>query len=171
MSATRSPSWWPRAWTPRATPAEAIAVDYEDLPAIVDPVQALVPGAPLVWDEAPATSPSGSARAIRWRSRPRSPAPRIGSSSELENNRVVVAALEPRAAIGRHDQETGSFTLVLTGQGVHDMRRQLAEDVFRVPLDGVQLVAPDVGGGFGAKNILYPEWVWSSSPLADCSVR
>ncbi|PMW69300.1 molybdopterin cofactor-binding domain-containing protein, partial [Pseudomonas sp. GW460-8] len=41
----------------------------------------------------------------------------------------------------------------------HGIRRQLAEFVFKVPLDRIQLHAPDVGGGFGMKNFLYPEWI------------
>ncbi len=58
--------------------------------------------------------------------------------------------------------------LELTGQGLHGIRRQLAEFVFKVPLDRIQLHAPDVGGGFGMKNFLYPEWVlllWAARRL------
>ena len=49
--------------------------------------------------------------------------------------------------------------LELTGQGLHGIRRQLAEFVFQVPAERIRLHAPDVGGGFGMKNFLYPEWV------------
>ena len=139
--------------------SEAITVTYRDLPAIVDPVEALRPGAPQLWEEAPGNlafrfrkgDPAAVAEAFEGAAH--------AVELELENNRVVVAPLEPRAAIGRYDPDAECFDLLLSGQGVHDMRRQLAEDVFRVPLDKVHLAAPDVGGGFGAKNILYPEWV------------
>src|SRR4029077_13649 len=78
---------------------------------------------------------------------------------ELVNNRLVPAPIEPRAAIGSYDAATDRLDLVLTGQGVHSIRNQLAEAVFRLSPEHIQLVAPDVGGGFGMKNFVYPEWV------------
>jgi len=87
---------------------------------------------------------------------------------EVMNNRVVVVPIEPRAGIARYDAATDTIDLELTGQGLHGIRRQLAEFVFKVPLDRIQLHAPDVGGGFGMKNFLYPEWVlllWAARRL------
>jgi carbon-monoxide dehydrogenase large subunit len=58
--------------------------------------------------------------------------------------------------------------LLLTGQGVHSLRQQLANAVFRMPPDRIVVRAPDVGGGFGVKNFLYPEWVlvlWAARRL------
>jgi carbon-monoxide dehydrogenase large subunit len=58
--------------------------------------------------------------------------------------------------------------LLLTGQGVHSLRRQLADAIFHMPPDHIVVRAPDVGGGFGAKNFLYPEWVlvlWAARRL------
>ena len=78
---------------------------------------------------------------------------------EVMNNRLVVAPLEPRAGIARYDAATQTMDLELTGQGLHGIRRQLAEFIFKVPPERIQLSAPDVGGGFGMKNFLYPEWV------------
>ena len=78
---------------------------------------------------------------------------------ELVNNRLVVAPIEPRAAIGSYDAGDRCLDLLLTGQGVHGIRRQLADAVFHVPLEQIVVHAPDVGGGFGIKNFLYPEWV------------
>jgi aerobic carbon-monoxide dehydrogenase large subunit len=139
--------------------AEAIVVAYEGLPTVIDPVLALQTDAPLLWDEAPGNLAFRFERGDRGAVETAFAAASLTVELELENNRVVVAPLEPRAAIGRYDQDSGVFDLVLTGQGVHAMRRQLAEDVFRVALERIQLLAPDVGGGFGTKNILYPEWV------------
>ena len=48
---------------------------------------------------------------------------------------------------------------MLTGQGVHGLRAQLAGSVFHLPPERIHVSAPDVGGGFGVKNFLYPEWV------------
>ena len=84
------------------------------------------------------------------------------------NNRVIVVPLEPRAGIARYDAATDTMDLELTGQGLHGIRRQLAEFVFKVPLERIQLHAPDVGGGFGMKNFLYPEWIlllWAARKL------
>ncbi|MGH7061926.1 MAG: xanthine dehydrogenase family protein molybdopterin-binding subunit, partial [Stellaceae bacterium] len=87
---------------------------------------------------------------------------------ELVNNRVVPTPIEPRATIGRWDQASRSFDLLLTGQGVHSIRQQLAGPVFDMPPERIRLAAPDVGGGFGMKNFLYPEWVlvlWAARRL------
>src|SRR5204862_389012 len=57
---------------------------------------------------------------------------------------------------------------LLTGQGVHSLRQQLANAVFHMPPDRITVRAPDVGGGFGVKNFLYPEWVlvlWAARRL------
>ena len=87
---------------------------------------------------------------------------------ELFNNRLVVAPIEPRAAISTYDAAADHFDLLLTGQGVHSLRQQLAEAVFNMPPDRITVRAPDVGGGFGVKNFLYPEWVlvlWAARRL------
>ena len=60
------------------------------------------------------------------------------------------------------------FDLLLTGQGVHSIRNQLASAVFHMPPERIRVHAPDVGGGFGTKNFLYPEWVlvlWAARRL------
>ncbi|NNM73364.1 xanthine dehydrogenase family protein molybdopterin-binding subunit [Enterovirga aerilata] len=139
--------------------AELIEVTYEELPAVVDCAAALESGAPLVWDEVPGNE------AFRFLKGDRAAVDEAFARAatvveiELVNNRLVVAPLEPRAGIGRYDPERESFELILSGQAVHDIRRELAADVFRVPEEKIQLVAPDVGGGFGMKNVLHPEWV------------
>ncbi len=139
--------------------AEAISVDFESLPPAIGVEAALAAGAPLVWEDAPGNL------AFRFRKGDhlavKAAMARAATTVELtlDNNRVVAAPLEPRAALASYDEVEDSFRLVLTGQGVHDMRRQLAESVFHRPESSIHLVAPDVGGGFGAKNVLYPEWV------------
>jgi aerobic carbon-monoxide dehydrogenase large subunit len=85
---------------------------------------------------------------------------------EVVNNRLVVAPLETRGAIGRwHD---GLFDLFVSAASVHAIRDQLARDIFRCPREAIRVSAPDVGGGFGIKNCLYPEWVlllWAAREL------
>ncbi len=139
--------------------AEAIAVSYDPLPAAVDGRAALVPGAPRVWDQAPGN------QAFRFERGDRAAVEAAFNhaahvvSLDLVNQRLHAAPIEPRAAIGRHDPATDGYDLVLSGQGVHGIRAQLARGVLRVPEERVRLSCPDVGGGFGLKNFLFPEYV------------
>ncbi|MBL6654004.1 MAG: xanthine dehydrogenase family protein molybdopterin-binding subunit [Reyranella sp.] len=139
--------------------AELIEVDYESLDAVVDGIAALASNAPAIWDEAPGNLSyhvqRGDASAVAEAMRRAAHIVEV----ELMNNRVIVTPIEPRAGIARYDAATDTMDLELTGQGLHGIRRQLAEFVFKVPLDRIQLHAPDVGGGFGMKNFLYPEWI------------
>jgi len=139
--------------------AEAIEIDYDLLSCIVDPIAALAARAPQIWPEAPGNSAFLFRRGDRGA---------VGSAmasaahvivAELVNNRVVVAPMETRAAIGEYDASSDVMHLTLTGQAVHGIRKQLAASVFRVPLNRMRLTVPDVGGGFGMKNFVYPEWV------------
>ena len=147
---------------------EAVDISYEPLPCITAAVAALKPDAPLIWPEAPGNSAflfqKGDAAAV---------AAAFASAAhvvecELINNRVVAAPMETRAAIGFHERKTDKFLLSVTGQAVHDIRRQLAGSVFKVPLERMRVVVPDVGGGFGMKNFVYPEYVlvlWAARKL------
>ncbi|MGQ0583799.1 MAG: xanthine dehydrogenase family protein molybdopterin-binding subunit [Reyranella sp.] len=148
--------------------AELIEVDYEPLPAVVDGIAALAENAPALWDQAPGNLAfhfrKGDHEAVAQAMKNAAHVVAI----EVMNNRVVVVPIEPRAGIARYDAATGTMDLELTGQGLHGIRRQLAEFVFKVPLESIQLHAPDVGGGFGMKNFLYPEWVlllWAARKL------
>jgi carbon-monoxide dehydrogenase large subunit len=146
--------------------AEAVVVDYDALPSIVDPVAALRPGAPLLWEEAPGNLSyrfqKGDDAAVQ--------AAIAGAAHvvtlELVNNRIVICAMETRGAIATF--EAGRFHLQFSGAGVHALQSQLADTVFRVPPDRMRVSCPDVGGGFGVKNALYPEWVmllWAARHL------
>jgi aerobic carbon-monoxide dehydrogenase large subunit len=139
--------------------AERIAVHYRPLDAVVDAPAALSPGAPLIWDEAPGNLCYRFQRGDRAATEAAFAAAAHIVEIGLVNNRLVPAPIEPRAAIGSYDPAEDCLHLLLTGQGVHGIRRQLAEAVFHLPLQRIQVTAPDVGGGFGMKNFLYPEWV------------
>src|SRR4051812_13125521 len=148
--------------------AERIAVAYRQLPAVVDATEALAAEAPLLWDEAPGNLSYRFERGDRAAVDSAFAGAAHVVEIELVNNRLVVAPIEPRAAIGQYDAGTDRFELLLTGQGVHSLRRQLADAVFHMPPDRIVLRAPDVGGGFGVKNFLYPEWVlvlWAARHL------
>jgi len=148
--------------------AEAVVVDYMSLPAIADLAAAVEDGAPQVWDEAAnnvcftweigdaAAAEAGFAKAARV------------TKLRLVNNRIVVNPMEPRAAIGAYDSYRGRYELHSCSQGAHGLRGQLANNIFKLPLDQVRVITPDVGGGFGMKIFLYAEYVlalWAAKRL------
>ncbi len=146
--------------------AELVAIDFNILPSVVDAPAALRDGAPQLWDEAPGN--------LSYRFQ-KGDASAVGAAFsaaahvvelELINNRLVISAVETRGAIGSY--ENGRFHLQLSGAGVHALQSQLAGHVFRVPSERMRVSCPDVGGGFGVKNALYPEWVmllWAARRL------
>ncbi len=148
--------------------AERIAVQYRPLDAVVDAAAALRPDAPAIWDEAPGNLCFRFQRGDQDATRAAFAGAAHIVEIELVNNRLVPTPIEPRAAIGSYERATDRLDLLLTGQGVHSIRNQLAEAVFRLPPERIQVAAPDVGGGFGMKNFLYPEWVlvlWAARRL------
>jgi carbon-monoxide dehydrogenase large subunit len=148
--------------------AEQIAVAYRPMPAVVDAIAALAAEAPLLWDEAPGNLSYRFERGDKAAVDAALAGAAHTIEIELVNNRLVVAPIEPRAAIGHYDGAADRLELLLTGQGVHSLRQQLANAVFHMPPDRIVVRAPDVGGGFGVKNFLYPEWVlvlWAARRL------
>jgi aerobic carbon-monoxide dehydrogenase large subunit len=147
--------------------AERVTVNYRELPSVVDAAAALRPDAPLLWDEVPNNLSfrfqKGDAGAVRAAI---AGAAHVVKIADLINNRLVIAPTETRAAIAQYVDDT--YHLFVTAASVHAIRDQLADAVFRVPKDKIQVSAPDVGGGFGIKNALYPEWVlllWAARHL------
>ena len=76
----------------------------------------------------------------------------------LVNSRVVVNAMEPRAAIGIHDPASGRFTLHAPSQGAFGMRGNMAE-ILKVEPKQVRILTGHVGGSFGMKSAPFPEYV------------
>jgi aerobic carbon-monoxide dehydrogenase large subunit len=148
--------------------AERVAVSYSSLRTVVDPRAALGADAPQLWDEAPENLSYRFERGDKTAVDAAFATAAHTVEVELVNNRLVVAPIEPRAAIGHYDASADRLELLLTGQGVHSLRQQLADAVFHVRPDQIVVRAPDVGGGFGVKNFLYPEWVlvlWTARRL------
>ena len=135
--------------------AEQVLVEYTPLACVVDVASALRADAPLLWDTGNESYhfQKGDAAAVQAAFATAAHVVDI----ELVNNRLVIAPLETRAAIG--SWANGVFDLFVSAASVHAIRDQLADAVFRCPRDKVRVSAPDVGGGFGIKNCLYPEWV------------
>ena len=130
--------------------AEAVALDIEPLPAVMSAREAAQPGAPQSATKCRTISRSTSttATAPRW-PRP-SPRQRMSSSCPLINQRLVVAAIEPRAAIGEYDAKNEKWTLHSCSQGVFGLKTML-RDIFNAPADKMRVITGNVGGSFGMK--------------------
>ncbi len=136
--------------------AELIDVKYEPLPAVIDPVLAVEPGAPALFDEAPNNI------ALDWELGDRKAADAAFAKAakivkiDLAINRVVVNSIEARSVVGEYDAADDRYTVHLGSQGVFGMRRNLASGL-AVAEDQVRVVTPDVGGSFGMKSFAFPE--------------
>jgi len=139
------------------TAAEAIAVEYEVRPAVVDPLEATKPGAPAVWAEAPdnivAVMSYGDAAAVEAAFA--SAAHTV--SLDLVSQRLAPSAMEPRSTIAEVDKKSGRLILHTQSQTPGSTRDLLAEAVLKRPKESVRVLVGDIGGGFGQKTSLYPE--------------
>ncbi len=135
--------------------AEAVELDIEPLEAVTEASAAAAPGAPQLYDDIPGNlvldfvggEPEKVADAFAR-------AAHVTKLS-LRNNRVVVAAMEPRSAIG--SIEDGRYVLRVGSQGVFGMRAALAAQL-GVETKQVRVLTGNVGGSFGMKAGLYPEY-------------
>ncbi len=137
--------------------AEAVLVDYDVLPSVTATAAATRPDAPLVWDEAPGNA------CFRWQAGDAAAVDAAFAAAahtvslDTLNNRIHVASMENRGAIG--DYTDGRYTLATGTQMPHGLKDALADEVFRIPRDQVRVTVADVGGSFGIKNALYPEQI------------
>ncbi len=138
--------------------AELIEIDYDPLDAVVETGDALKPDAPLVWPETGTNVAfnyeTGDAAATAAAFDKAHHVTRI----EIVNNRLVCNYMEPRGCIAEYDAQTGRYTLTAGTQGGHGMRDIIAGDILGIGKDRLRVVTPDVGGGFGTKNFVYPEY-------------
>ena len=148
--------------------AERIEVSYNPLPAVVAADDAIKPGKPQLFDNAPHNIcfdwHLGDKAAVDLAFTQAQHVTRL----EIINNRLVSNPMEPRAAIGEYDRSTGDYTLYTTSQDPHVIRLLIASAVLPVPEHKFRVVAPDVGGGFGTKGSLYAEQAlvtWAAGKL------
>jgi aerobic carbon-monoxide dehydrogenase large subunit len=139
-----------------ADAAERVAVDYEALPAVTDARAAQARGGPQLHEAAPGNVCFRWARGDEAAVRAAFQAAPHKVAIDLVNNRLVGAAIEPRAAFATVEPGTGKLTLVSATQAPHHIRKQVTEQL-GMPESALRVVSPDVGGGFGYKGKLYPE--------------
>jgi len=147
--------------------ADRLRIDYEPLPAVAGTANALRPGAPAVWDEAPDNvafvAQAGSREAVDRAFAGAAHVARV----DYVVTRVAAAPLEPRAAVGEFDRRSGRYTLYTGIQGPYGTRTQVAA-VLKVPQSQVRVVTAEVGGSFGMRSGLYPEMIlvlWAAKRL------
>ena len=142
--------------------AEQVAVDYEELPAVID-LKAAMTGKTQLYPEAPGNL------CVDW------PGPLADEQNEREvadiiakaphvarvtvtNQRLVVASMETRGATGEFDVAKESYTLYACSQSADGLRGQAAS-IMGVPNDKLRVITGDVGGAFGMKTTVYPEYI------------
>ena len=137
--------------------AEAVEIDVDPLPAVMTPEEAVKPGAPQLYDNVignrvtnyhfgdsakVAAAFAGAAHVTRMR---------------IVNSRVVVNAMEPRAAVAAFDRKSKRYTLHVQSQGTFGMRGNIAA-AMGVAKDKVRIITGHVGGSFGMKGTAFPEY-------------
>ena len=138
--------------------AEAVVVDIDPLPAVIDPRDAVKPGAPQILDDVPGNVTldyhfgdtaavdaafAGAAHVTKLR---------------ILDSRIVINAMEPRACLALYDAAEEKFTLHAPTQGVNGSQGGAAE-MMKVPPAKMRFVAVNVGGSFGMKGSIFPEYI------------
>ena len=136
-----------------------IAVDYTPLPAVISIAEALAPGAPAVWADCPDNicfaHAEGDAQAV---AAAMAGAPHV-VERDLAVNRITAVAMEPRGCIGEYDRRADRYTLHTGLQNPHQVRNELAVNVFGVAETRIRVVSGDIGGSFGMRGANYRELV------------
>src|SRR5215208_6502154 len=135
--------------------AELVMPDLEELPAVVDPEAALLPGAPIIHERHGANLigefaiERGDVAAALARAPHR-------LKRRFYHHRYAAVPMECRGVVAEYDRRTDSATVWSSTQVVHWVRREVAATL-GIPEARVRVIALDVGGGFGGKGHAYPE--------------
>jgi carbon-monoxide dehydrogenase large subunit len=140
---------------------EAIQVDYEPLPTVVDAEKAIQPGAPQLHENAPNNivfewsvgDKDGTAQAID--------SAEVVVRQRLVNHRLIPNPMETRGDIGWYNTGTDEYTIWSSSQTPHIQRLLLAAFVMGVPEHKIRFISPDVGGAFGSKIFTYADMALS----------
>jgi len=145
--------------------AEAVVIEYDILPAVIEAPKALEAGAPQIHPDIP------NNQIFDWE---------IGNAADVDaalaraahitelkihNNRLAPNPMEPRATLGIYDSAEDHYTCYTTSQNPHVARLVMSAFYNVAPEHKLRVIAPDVGGGFGSKIYIYPEEIvclWAS---------
>jgi carbon-monoxide dehydrogenase large subunit len=147
-----------------ADAAELVQVDYETLPHVSDSAEACKPGAPAVWDEVPGNVFVESFFGDKAVTDAAFAAAAHRVEAEFHVNRVTAVTIEPRAALGSYNAQTGRYTLYAGSGGAVKQKAEIAK-ALGIPAEDLRVLSFDVGGNFGARNRVYVEFglvLWAS---------
>jgi carbon-monoxide dehydrogenase large subunit len=131
--------------------AEAIAIDYDVLPALCDLRTAVEPHATLVHERFGSNLVFEIERGDRVKTEAAMAAAAKVVELKLRNSRLAANPLEPRAYLCDYDAAADRYTLYATSQTPHYLRRWLSVYTLHIPEHKIRVISPDVGGGFGVK--------------------
>jgi carbon-monoxide dehydrogenase large subunit len=143
---------------------EAVQVEYEPLPVVVDPFKALEPGAPVLRTDKPDKKDN---RIFHWEVGDRAATDAAFKQAEVTVKqriylpRIHVASIETCGCVASFDKATGKLTVWMTTQAPHAIRTVFALVAGHVGLseERIRIISPDIGGGFGGKVPVYPGYV------------
>jgi carbon-monoxide dehydrogenase large subunit len=147
--------------------AELVVVDYEPLPVVATPEDALAPQAPQLWPHVPGNILFRYSLGDKDKTDAALRAAKHVVSLEIANQRVLAFPLEQRGAIGEYHPD-GGYVLHTSAQSPHRLRTQLAQGVLHDRENRVRVIVRDVGGAFGLKVALFPEEalvLWGASKV------
>jgi carbon-monoxide dehydrogenase large subunit len=147
--------------------AEAVEVQYEELPFVLHSEDATAPGAPTIWDQVPNNmtvetffgDPAATDRAFARAAHV--------VKKKFHIGRVTGVPMEPRSALGQYDATTDSYLLYAGSGGAVRQKNELIH-VVGVPLERLRVISPDVGGNFGTRNRTFVEFglvLWAAKKI------
>jgi carbon-monoxide dehydrogenase large subunit len=137
--------------------AERVAVEYRDLPPVVQPEEALKPGATQIHDDVPGNlafeADAGDEKAVESAMAAAHHVTRV----KVESTRVAPSPMEPRACLVAYDPASEQYRFNVCMQGATTLRTQLSAYT-KVAPEKLIFEARDIGGGFGQRTLAYPEY-------------
>jgi carbon-monoxide dehydrogenase large subunit len=137
--------------------ADLVAVEYRDLPCVVDPEGALKAGAPQIYDDVPGNlafeAEAGNKQEVEAAFAKAAHVTRV----KVISTRVAPSPMEPRACLVVYDEASGEYRFNVVTQGTTTLRTQLSAYT-KVAPEKLRFEARDVGGGFGQRTLAYPEY-------------
>ncbi len=143
---------------------EAVEVEYEPLPVVVDPFKALEPGAPVLRTDKEGKTDN---HIFHWEAGDRAATDRafeaaaVTVAEDIYIPRIHVASIETCGCVADFDPVEGKLTVYMTTQAPHAVRTVFALVAGHVGLseEKIRVISPDIGGGFGGKVPVYPGYV------------
>jgi aerobic carbon-monoxide dehydrogenase large subunit len=143
---------------------DAVEVDYEPLPVVVDPFKALEPGAPVLRTD---KKDKKDNHIFHWEVGDREATDQAFAAADVTVEqdiylpRIHVASIETCGCISDFDRVSGKLTVYMTTQAPHAIRTVVALVAGHVGLseEKIRIISPDIGGGFGGKVPVYPGYV------------